>query len=386
MSRSDTKSAPRRTASKSSTAKTTRTTSKAKTASAVGSRSSTSRTSTSRARTTTRASTSTRARSGTTRARSAALAKSAPTVRMRVDERDLQPARQPGSADILAVALVVFMCVLAACNTQLDKGRSGGPTGQVTPQGEVSVQFLDVGQGDAVLVRSPEGKTMLVDGGRSTERIREQLAAQGVGKIDLMVASHADADHIAGLVEAAKTGRPTLFINNGIAGTTQTWNRLVTALQDAGTTFQKANGQVINLGSVKVKVITPPPGMGDDQNDNSVGVRVEFGQFVALMTGDSESKETDAWIAEHRPEVRGPVQVYKSIHHGAANGDHQAWLDTVKPENVVISVGENNSGHPTAAALNLYKANSLRIFRTDRQGTVTFRGKADGTYISDTER
>ncbi|MDO4244869.1 MAG: ComEC/Rec2 family competence protein [Deinococcus sp.] len=386
MSRSDAKSAPRRTASKSSTAKSstagaTRTTSKAKTTSASGSRSSTAR-----AKTTTRASTSTRAKSGTTRARSAALAKSAPTVRMRVDERDLQPARQPGSADILAVALVVFMCVLAACNTQLDKGR-GEPTGQVAPpQGEVSVQFLNVGQGDAVLVRSPEGKTMLVDGGRSAERMREQLAAQGVGKIDLMVASHADADHIAGLVEGAKSGRPTLFINNGIAGTTQTWDRLVTALQDAGTTFQKANGQVVNLGSVKVKVITPPSGMGDDQNDNSVGVRVEFGQFVALLTGDSEKKETEAWMAENRPEVRGPVQVYKSIHHGAANGDHQAWLDVVKPENVVISVGDNNYGHPTAAALNLYKANNLRIFRTDRQGTVTFRGKADGTYISDTER
>ncbi|MGX9687885.1 ComEC/Rec2 family competence protein [Deinococcus wulumuqiensis] len=327
-------------------------------------------------------------KSGTSRPRSAALAKSAPTVRMRVDERDLHPPRRPGSADILAVALVVFMSVLAACSTSLDKsrGQPTGQTGQPAPQGEVSVQFLDVGQGDAVLVRSPEGKTLLVDGGRSAERMREQLERQGVDKIDLMVASHADADHIAGLVEAARTGRPTLFINNGLGGTTRTWERLVTALEGAGTTFQKANNQVINLGSVKVRVIAPPPGMGDDQNENSVGVRVEFGQFAALLTGDSEKKETLAWIEENRPEIRGPVQVYKSIHHGAANGDHQAWLDVVRPENVVISVGENSYGHPTRSALDLYKKNGLRVFRTDRQGTVTFRGKADGTYVSDTER
>ena len=191
---------------------------------------------------------------------------------------------------------------------------------------------------------------------------------------------------MAGLVEAAKTGRPRLFINNGLGGTTQTWDRLVTALEGAGTTFQKANNQVVNLGSVKVRVIAPPDGMGDDQNDNSLGVRVEFGQFAALLTGDSEKKETLAWLEENRPEIRGPVQVYKSIHHGAANGDHQAWLDVVKPENVVISVGENNYGHPTQAALDLYQKNDLRVFRTDRQGTVTFRGKADGTYVADTER
>lgn len=333
-------------------------------------------------------------RSGTAkpRARSAALAKSAPTVRMRPGkhvQHEFAP-RRPSSADILAVAVVIFMSVLAACSSQLDKGRSGagggGPTGTAGPQGEVTVQFLDVGQGDAVLVRSPEGKTMLVDGGRSAERMRELLTQYGVQKVDLMVASHADADHIAGLVEAAKVAKPTLFINNGIAGTTRTWERLVAALEDAGTQFQKANNQVVNLGSVKVRVIAPPADMGDDQNENSVGVRVEFGQFTALMTGDSETKETAAWLAENRAEVRGPVQVYKSIHHGAANGDNAEWLAAVKPENVVISVGENSYGHPTQKALDLYDSRGIRIYRTDRQGTVTFQGKGDGTYVATTER
>nr|WP_246580590.1 ComEC/Rec2 family competence protein [Deinococcus aestuarii] len=271
---------------------------------------------------------------------------------------------------------------LAACagGGGKEKGGTGTPTGQVT------LRFLDVGQGDAVLVTSPEGKTMLYDGGRSAVRLREHLATYGVTKIDLMVASHADADHIAGLVPAAQAAKPTLFINNGIAGTTQTWERLVAALEGAGTTFQKANNQVVNLGSVKVRVIAPPAGMGDDQNDNSVGVRIEFGKFRALMTGDSEKPETEAWLKEDRADIQGPFQLYKSIHHGAANGDHPAWLAAVRPENVVIGVGENNYGHPTKTALDLYRENNVRIYRTDQQGTVTFTGEGDGSYQVKTER
>jgi beta-lactamase superfamily II metal-dependent hydrolase len=280
--------------------------------------------------------------------------------------------------------VVGLTAALGACAGQRDG--NGGGTGTALPAGQVTVRFLDVGQGDAVLVRSPEGKTLLVDGGRSTTRMKELLAEYGVDKVDLMVATHADSDHITGLVTAAQEARPTLFINNGLAGTTKTWERLVAALRADGTTFQKAGHQVVNLGSVKVRVLGPPADMGDDQNDNSVGLRLEFGRFSALMTGDSETPETRAWLAEDRAGIRGPVQVYKSIHHGAANGDNQAWLDAVRPETVTISVGPNNYGHPTQAALDLYAKNRVKVYRTDQQGTVTFTGNADGTYKVKTEK
>ncbi|GAA5513158.1 hypothetical protein Dcar01_01884 [Deinococcus carri] len=299
-----------------------------------------------------------------------------------------KPGRGPTPSDLLGLLVLALTTGLAACAGGGLFGGGDKKGGEKTeqPAGQITLRFLDVGQGDAVLVRSPEGKTLLYDGGRSTSKMQDYLQTYGVDRLDLMVASHADADHIAGLVPAAQQAKPRLFINNGLAGTTQTWDRLVTALKDAGTTFQKANNQVLNLGSVKVRVIAPPPGMGDDQNDNSVGLRIEFGDFRALLTGDSETPETDGWLAGNRPEIRGPFQAYKSIHHGAANGDHQAWLAAVRPENVVISVGENNYGHPTRKALDLYKQNGVRIYRTDRQGTVTFTGNADGTYTVTTDR
>ncbi|CAM3558671.1 MBL fold metallo-hydrolase [Deinococcus saxicola] len=296
--------------------------------------------------------------------------------------------RGPSSADIAGLIVLALTVSLAACNGMKGGGQTETgqtETGQTAPEGQVTVRFLDVGQGDAILVRSPEGKTMLVDGGRSVSRMEEHMKTYGIDKIDVMVATHADADHIAGLVAAAEA-KPTLFINNGLGGTTKTWERLVAALQAQKTTFKKASNQIINLGSVKVQVISPPPGMGGDQNDNSVGVALKFGKFRALMTGDSELKETAAWLEQDRAEIRGPFQAYKSIHHGAANGDNQAWLAVVRPENVVISVGENNYGHPTKTALDLYKQNGIRIYRTDQNGTVTFTGNADGTYTVNTRR
>ncbi|MFK7603314.1 MBL fold metallo-hydrolase [Deinococcus sp. SM5_A1] len=291
--------------------------------------------------------------------------------------------RGPSSADIAGLLVLALTVSLAACNGM--KGGGQTETGQAAPEGQVTVRFLDVGQGDAILVRSPEGKTMLIDGGRSTVKMQEHMKTYGIDKIDVMVATHADADHIAGLVAAAEA-KPTLFINNGLGGTTKTWERLVAALQAQKTTFKKASNQIINLGSVKVQVIGPPTGMGGDQNDNSVGVALNFGKFRALMTGDSELKETAAWLEQDRAEIKGPFQAYKSIHHGAANGDNQAWLAVVRPENVVISVGENNYGHPTKTALDLYRQNGIRIYRTDQNGTVTFTGNADGTYTVNAQR
>lgn len=292
------------------------------------------------------------------------------------------PQRQPSPADLLGLTVLLLTASLAAC-TAKNKGPTPVDTTGLT--GQVTIRFLDVGQGDAVLISSPEGRTMLVDGGRSAGRMAELLQEYGVRTLDLVVASHADFDHVAGLTEAAKLG-PKLFINNGLSGNTQTWGKVVDAMQGAGATFQKANNQQINLGSVKVKILAPPDNMPDDQNNHSVGVRVDFGNFHALMTGDSEKRETEGWIAAEQPDTQGPVQVYKSIHHGAANGDHQAWLDRVKPENVVVSVGPNNYGHPTQSALDLYAKNNAKVFRTDESGTVTFKGNPDGTFTVKTEK
>ena len=250
---------------------------------------------------------------------------------------------------------------------------------QAAPGGVLTLRFLDVGQGDAVLITSPEGKSVLYDGGRSETRMQALLTQYQVKSLDLVVASHADADHITGLVPAVQQFKPKYFLNNGLAGTTQIWQKLVTTAQQAGTQGLIAKGQVINLGSVKLTVLPPPPGM-KDQNTSSVGLLVQYGSFRALMTGDSETPETTAWLRQYPAATLGPVDVYKSIHHGARNGDSIRWLAAVRPANVVIGVGPNNYGHPTAEAITLYKKAGAAIYRTDLNGTVTVTVQPGGAY------
>ncbi|MPY68159.1 MBL fold metallo-hydrolase [Deinococcus sp. SDU3-2] len=258
-------------------------------------------------------------------------------------------------------------------------------TAQAAP---LTIRFLDVGQGDAVLITSPEGKSVLYDGGRSEARMQTLLRQYGVQGLDLVAASHGDADHITGLIPAVTLYKPKFFLNNGIAATTQTWNKLITATQKAGTQGLVARDQqVINLGSVKLTVLAPPPGMPrGEQNVNSVGLLVQYGSFRALLTGDSETAETAGWLKRYPASFLGPIDVYKSIHHGAANGDSAAWLAAVRPRNVVIGVGPNNYGHPTGAALNLYRKVGANVFRTDQQGTVTVTVQPGGKYAITTER
>ncbi|RJF75571.1 MBL fold metallo-hydrolase [Deinococcus cavernae] len=261
----------------------------------------------------------------------------------------------------------------------------GFAAAQAAPAGVLTIRFLDVGQGDAVLITSPEGKSVLVDGGKSESQMRELIRQYDIKNVSLVVATHADSDHITGLVPIVALNRPQYFLNNGLAGTTRIWEKLTNVVQQAGTKGLKASDQVINLGSVKLTVLPPPPGM-KDQNTNSVGLLVQYGTFRALMTGDSESPETMAWLRRYSSGTFGPVDVYKSIHHGAANGDTITWLRAVQPKNVVISVGPNNYGHPTPQALDLYRSVNATTYRTDQQGTVTVTVQPGGRYAITTER
>ncbi|SEI66147.1 Metal-dependent hydrolase, beta-lactamase superfamily II [Deinococcus reticulitermitis] len=265
----------------------------------------------------------------------------------------------------------------------------GMAAAQAAPSGVLTIRFLDVGQGDSILITAPTGQTMLVDGGRSESRMRELIRQYEVKRLDAVVASHWDSDHITGLVPAVALLKPKLFANNGVAATTQVAAKLVNVVQQAGTQGLLVRGkdQVINLGAVKVTLLAPPPGVrADEQNVNSVGLLVQFGTFRALMTGDSETEETNGWLRKYAPAQLGPVDVYKSIHHGAANGDNARWLAAIRPRNVIISVGPNNYGHPTQTALSLYQKAGARVWRTDLQGTITVSVKPDGSYTVGTEK
>ena len=247
-------------------------------------------------------------------------------------------------------------------------------------QSTLELTFIDVGQGDAVLIRSPSGQNVLYDGGRRDDDVLAYLQSVGVESLDLVIASHADADHIGGLEAVVRYYRPRFFMDNGVTHTTQTYFGLLEAVRDAGSQLIPATDRRIGLGDASLQIIPPPGDENMGNNDNSVGVIVSYGAFDAAMTGDAEQPEF-SWGQVNVPELLKQIEVYKSAHHGSPNGDSLASVTTFNPEAVVISVGLDNSyGHPSAEALALYENVGAQVYRTDLQGSIIVTGSSDGTY------
>ncbi len=200
--------------------------------------------------------------------------------------------------------------------------------------------------------------------------------------LDLVIATHADADHVGGLEEVVRTYRPRLFMDNTLSHNTQTYRGLLEAVRDVDAQVVPPTARRIGLGDASLQVLPPPLEDGLDSN-NSVGVVVSYGDFDAGLTGDAEQPEFSWWL-ENVPELLQLVTVYKAAHHGSPNGDSVESMTAFKPETVVISVGLDNSyGHPSPKALALYDGVGARIYRTDLNGTVVVTAEADGTYRVD---
>ena len=255
-----------------------------------------------------------------------------------------------------------------------------------TQQQPLRVHFIDVGQGDAVLIQSPSGQNVLYDGGEDPVRVRDYLVAQGISEVGLVIASHNHADHIGGLAEVLRAFRPQFYMDNGIPATTLTYARVLEAVAAAGSQLLEPTTRRITLGDVSL-LIVPPPGLPAwDQNDNSIGVVVEYGTFRLSLAGDAEPREW-AWWNVHNREWMTPVHVHKASHHGSINGDTAAGLSSLSPKVVIVSAGLGNSyGHPDAEALRLYADAGATVYRTDTNGTVVVEAQASGTYTVRVER
>jgi len=244
----------------------------------------------------------------------------------------------------------------------------------------LELHFVDVGQGDAVLIRTPAGHTVVYDGGQARDTALLYLEHVGVERVDLLIASHAHVDHIGGLPAIVDALQPAYFLDNGIAHTTLAYERLLRAVDAAGSVLIEPGARRITLGEVTIHVL-PIPGIESwGHNDNSVGIVVEYGVFRASLLGDAEPR-LQAWLLETAAHALGPVQVHKASHHGSRRGDTEALMMVLEPQLVVISAGSGNPyGYPHQEALDLYRSFGAFVLRTDVQGTIEVAAQADGNF------
>ncbi len=239
----------------------------------------------------------------------------------------------------------------------------------------IQITFLDVGQGDAILIRAPGGQTALIDAGRSDPS--ELLRRMGIEEIDLVIATHPHADHIGGMADLLNAMPVRFYMDNGQAHTTATYQRLLSTLQErTDITYLAAERRIISLGSAELEVLPLPP-IDVDHNNRSVALVLRFGSFTAFFSGDSEVEELTHFLREG---VVPDVTLLKAPHHGSNDAFTPDFLQTSCPEVVVISVGENDYGHPRPEALSAYEAVAPWVSRTDVVGQVTVLGAEDGRY------
>jgi len=279
--------------------------------------------------------------------------------------------------------LLIAGLVLAGCNVD-----PAGPVPQATPspgQGTLKVVFLDVGQGDSILIQAPNGQTMLIDGGRSTSLantvIIPKLKEWGAKQVDVLIPTHPDQDHIAGLVGVLENFPVKLAALTGQVHSTQIYERLLTDIRDKNIEALKVRvGTAIPFDpSVKLEVLNPDDAAvnSDDTNDASIVIKLTYGATSFLLTGDAEMSANKA-ILDRGFDVRSTV--LKLGHHGSRTSTNEDWLNHVQPQLGIISAGKDNSfGHPHPEVIAALEKLKIPYIRTDEHGTITVT--SDGATI-----
>jgi beta-lactamase superfamily II metal-dependent hydrolase len=254
----------------------------------------------------------------------------------------------------------------------------------------VRVQIVDVGQGDGILIRTPNTRWVLIDAG-GTRYLADSLGSQfGVSRLALVIVSHRHNDHFTTIERILRSFPVDRFVGNlANCPDRTTDDGIRQALADRNIPAQSVGADTLLIDGVRFIILPPDPiddNCPDDENDNSVVVRLEYGGFSMLFAGDAGVEERDWLVANHAGLL--DVRVLKASHHGSNNGTSDAWLAAVTPEGVVISAGVNASyRHPMADAVNAYRtASGGRLHCTNRHGTLRIYGYQDGHFTIGRQR
>jgi len=275
----------------------------------------------------------------------------------------------------LAIAGLLLALVLA------------GATWLQMPDGRLHVCLLDVGQGDAILLRTPAGHTVLIDGGPDPELLRAHLGHQlpfWSRRIDLVVATHADSDHLGGLIDMTRRYRIGQVLQPAELGDgdlAQAWEQ---ALSEAKVPVAPAiRDTFITLDSgVWLRVLNPAGGSARyavDDNRDSVALLLGYGAFTALLSADIDQVAEEALLDAS---LIHPVTLLKVAHHGADTSSSARFLQAAMPTYAGISVGaENRFGHPDPDVLERLSDCGARTFRTDLQGTIEWISDGQQVWV-----
>ena len=256
---------------------------------------------------------------------------------------------------------------------------------------ELRVHVLDVGQGDAILIIAPSGKTALVDAGvpGSGKKIIDAMRRHGADGIDLMIATHAHADHIGAADEVIRAASVKNVLDSRVPNTTKNYQDFLAAIDERGVTYIGAEpGQTFDLGDgAVISVLAPIQPLftkdqlrsgGNEPNANSVVTRLDYGKFSMLLTGDAEAQTEERMMGKG---ANVTADVLKVGHHGSRYASSEEFLRRGRFKAAIISTSaDNRYGHPNQEVLDRLRAAGVQLYRTDLQGEITITTLGEDDY------
>lgn len=258
--------------------------------------------------------------------------------------------------------------------------------------GTVELRAIDVGQGDAIAVRTPAGRWLLVDAGPplgddpGAHPVVRELASRGVRRLEALVLTHAHLDHIGGAEAVLRSFDVGAVYDPALPAPSQEYLDVLELAAERAIPWHAArSGGRFEVDGLAVEILHPLEGAraAADANETSVVLRVSYGEFDALLTGDAYRE------AELRVSDGGAldVEVLKVGHHGSDTSTDSLLLERTRPDVALVSVGRGNRyRHPSPEVVGLLEREGVQVWRTDQRGTVTVRGRPDGSYTVSAER
>lgn len=243
------------------------------------------------------------------------------------------------------------------------------PTPTVEPPlVELQVHFIDVGQGDAILVDLGETE-VLIDGGGRSPGVTSYLENYVNGSLEVMIATHPHADHIGGLIQVLDDFNVEEIWLNGHTHTSNTYSEFMDKVNDEGAEVNEARrGDTIVVDGLMFDVLHPVEPLVSDINDNSIVLMLSYGDIDFLFTGDATTESENSMIADG---VLAAIEILKVGHHGSRYSSSQAFLDIVQPEVAIYMAGAGNQyGHPHAETILALEDIGAEVYGTDVCGTI----------------
>ena len=295
----------------------------------------------------------------------------------------------------VAILLLVGMVVIAGCS---GSPATGPDESTPEPEGEIpstdstlEVHNINVGQSSSTLFVGPTGETMLVDTGDFNddgEYVLEYLQRHDIGRIDHLVVSHNDADHIGGnaaVIEYYETEADGIgaIYDPGIAASTNTYEEYLDTVEEHDVTlYQTREDDSISFEGVSVDVLGPPEPYLENEarNENSIVLRLQYGDVNFLWTGDAEVSQESYLVEEYGDELDSTI--YKAGHHGSSSSSSGALLDAAQPEAAIVSSAyDSRYGHPHEEVLQRLADRSIPIYWTATHGTIVLVTDGEGVSI-----